>query len=222
MESGRPVDTLELPPPHTLKSTYVCCALLLAALFYRAIYSSVSCAICFVWRKVNLESEAKWSQAGVSTAAHLYILLAALCVVSRPDTGRRSLIHEYVSVFWCSQSPSYVLISNWKNQIVLAPALQQFAWRVLRSSGRNAAGITDSKASLISEDTFAHGNCCKPATRKTAHRTCTVNIAQAWESASLQEILKELNRRWVDKKFQSANFCPQNFKSASSTALASG
>lgn len=74
------VDTLDLPP-HTLKPTHVCFTLLLAELFYRAIYSSVSCLICFVWRKVNLEIEAnwrhfKWSQADGSTTAELYISLA--------------------------------------------------------------------------------------------------------------------------------------------------
>lgn len=120
--------------------------------------------------------------------------------------------HEYISEFWCS--PSYVLIFHWKNQIVLAPSS---AWRVLRCSGRNAAGITDSKASLISEDTFAHGNCCKPATRKTAHHTCTVNIAEAWGSVSPQELLKELKTRWVDKVSESF-FWKQIHKSANTEA----
>lgn len=145
------VDTLDLPPPHTLKSTQVCCTLLLAAVFYRAIYSRMSCLICFVWRKVNLEIETnwrhfEWSQADGSTTAELYILLAhcaAVCChallstashsytsISHPDISRHGLVLTplpsqsaiYVSVFQCPQSPSFVLISNWKNPIVLAPS----------------------------------------------------------------------------------------------------
>lgn len=108
---------------HAHLNQHVCRTLLLAAVFYQAIYSSVSCLICFVWRKVNLEIEANWSQFKWSQAELFYWLLTP--ADSSPNTGRHNLIHEPVSVFWCS--PSHVLVSNWKNELVLA--LQQFAWQ---------------------------------------------------------------------------------------------
>lgn len=88
---------------HTHLNQHVCCTLLLAALFYRAIYSSVSCLICFVWRKVNLEIEAnsrqfEWSQAGVSAAATCVLLAAAHSgrFTSHPDIMN---IYVWVLVF---------------------------------------------------------------------------------------------------------------------------
>lgn len=89
------VDTLDLPP-HTHLNQHVCCTLLLAAVFYRAIYSSGSCLICFVWRKVNLEIEAnerhfKCSQADGSTTAELYILLALQLL-----SAVHSLLHHHI------------------------------------------------------------------------------------------------------------------------------
>ena len=75
----------------------------------------------------------------------------------------QSPTHEYISVF----SPPYVLFSNWKTPMELAP----------RCSGRSAAGITD-QASLISADTFH----METAVRKTAHHT--VNTAESWRICS--------------------------------------
>lgn len=78
---------------------HVCCTLLLAALFYRAIYSSVSCLICFVWRKVNLETEANWSQFGWSQAG---VSAAATCVLLAASHSGRFTSHPDIMNIYLS------------------------------------------------------------------------------------------------------------------------